>query len=152
MDADNIWCPVSYNGHAGWANAAYLGNDLQGHSTAACELYPKASGCDVQPGLPSRAAPSVPLWGPAAMPSANEPVWYTGSLNLMFRKAPDLTSGTVFCRHTTTSPKGKWSLSPTLPIVSFTTTAPVPRFGAKPVGTDIVAGRTYSTCAATTGN
>jgi hypothetical protein len=56
------------------------------------------SGSGVPPGLYDdvpRAAPSVPLWGPAAMPSANEPVWYTASLNLMFRKAPDLTSGIV---------------------------------------------------------
>ena len=92
MDADNIWCPVSYDGHAGRANAAYLGIDLQGHSTAACELYPRANGCGVPPGLydeERRAAHSAPLWGPAIMPSANERVWYTASMNFMFRKGPD---------------------------------------------------------------
>jgi uncharacterized protein YraI len=114
MDADNIWCPVSYNGHAGWANAAYLGIDLQGHSTAACELYPKASGCGVPPGLYARAAPSAPLWGPAAMPSANERVWYTASMNLMFRKGPDPTSGTVFLPPYDYIPQGEMIAIPNL--------------------------------------
>jgi hypothetical protein len=42
-DADNIWCPVLYEGHRGWANAYYLA----GHygERVACVLYPPARGC-----------------------------------------------------------------------------------------------------------
>jgi Caspase domain len=43
QDADNIWCPVFYEGHRGWANAYYLA----GHhgERVACVLYPPARGC-----------------------------------------------------------------------------------------------------------
>jgi hypothetical protein len=117
LDADNIWCPVSYNDHAGWANAAYLGIDLQGHSSAACELYPKANGCGVSSGLYDKApgvAPSASLWGPAPMPSANNLVWYTTSLNLMFRQAPDPTSRTVFLPPDEYIPQGEMVAIPDL--------------------------------------
>jgi hypothetical protein len=42
-DADNIWCPVLYEGHRGWANAYYLA----GHygERVACVLWPPARGC-----------------------------------------------------------------------------------------------------------
>src|SRR5262249_41085969 len=40
QDADNIWCPVLYEGHHGWANAYYLA----GHygERVACVLWPPA--------------------------------------------------------------------------------------------------------------
>ena len=43
-DADNIWCPVLYEGHRGWANAYYLA----GHygERVACVLWPPARGCE----------------------------------------------------------------------------------------------------------
>jgi tetratricopeptide (TPR) repeat protein len=43
QDADNIWCPVLYEGHRGWANAYYLA----GHygERVACVLWPPARGC-----------------------------------------------------------------------------------------------------------
>jgi tetratricopeptide (TPR) repeat protein len=43
QDADNIWCPVLYEGHRGWANAYYLA----GHhgERVACVLWPPAQGC-----------------------------------------------------------------------------------------------------------
>jgi hypothetical protein len=117
LDADNIWCPVSYNDHAGWANAAYLGIDLQGHSSTACELYPKANGCGVSSGFYDKApsaAPSAPLWGPAPMPSTNNLVWYTSSLNLTFRQAPDPTSRTVFLPPDDYIPQGEMVAIPNL--------------------------------------
>jgi hypothetical protein len=48
QDADNIWCPVLYEGHRGWANAYYLA----GHhgERVACVLYPPARGCASMPG------------------------------------------------------------------------------------------------------
>jgi hypothetical protein len=117
LDADNIWCPVSYNDHAGWANAAYLGIDLQGHSSTACELYPKANGCGVSSGFYDKApsaAPSASLWGPAPMPSTNNLVWYTSSLNLTFRQAPDPTSRTVFLPPDDYIPQGEMVAIPNL--------------------------------------
>ena len=43
QDADNIWCPVEYNGKRGWANAWLLiGGD--GHRIA-CLMYPTANKC-----------------------------------------------------------------------------------------------------------
>jgi len=41
-DADNIWCPVLYAGHRGWANAYYLADH---GGRVACVLYPPAGGC-----------------------------------------------------------------------------------------------------------
>jgi hypothetical protein len=41
-DADNIWCPVLYAGHRGWANAYYLADH---GDRVACVLYPPAGGC-----------------------------------------------------------------------------------------------------------
>jgi tetratricopeptide (TPR) repeat protein len=42
QDADNIWCPVLYAGHRGWANAYYLADH---GGRVACVLYPPAGGC-----------------------------------------------------------------------------------------------------------
>jgi hypothetical protein len=42
QDADNIWCPVLYAGHRGWANAYYLADH---GARAACVMYPPAGGC-----------------------------------------------------------------------------------------------------------
>jgi hypothetical protein len=42
QDADNIWCPVLYEGHRGWANAYFLADHGQ---RAACVMYPTARGC-----------------------------------------------------------------------------------------------------------
>ena len=42
QDADNIWCPVLYEGHRGWANAYYLAD--QGERVA-CVMYRTARGC-----------------------------------------------------------------------------------------------------------
>src|SRR5262245_45749659 len=41
-DADNIWCPVLYAGHRGWANAYYLADH---GGRVACVIYPPAGGC-----------------------------------------------------------------------------------------------------------
>jgi len=41
-DADNIWCPVLYAGHRGWANAYYLADH---GDRVACVWYPPAGGC-----------------------------------------------------------------------------------------------------------
>jgi hypothetical protein len=46
-DADNIWCPVLYAGHRGWANAYYLADHDE---RVACVLYPPAGGCASAPG------------------------------------------------------------------------------------------------------
>ena len=43
QDANNIWCPVLYEGHRGWANAYYLAG--QHGERVACVLYPPAGGC-----------------------------------------------------------------------------------------------------------
>jgi hypothetical protein len=43
QDADNIWCPVLYEGHRGWANAYFLANDHG--KRVACVMYPTARGC-----------------------------------------------------------------------------------------------------------
>jgi hypothetical protein len=43
QDADNIWCPVLYEGHRGWANAYFLA-DEHGERVA-CVMYPTARGC-----------------------------------------------------------------------------------------------------------
>jgi len=43
QDADNIWCPVLYEGHRGWANAYYLADDHG--ERVACVMYPAARGC-----------------------------------------------------------------------------------------------------------
>jgi hypothetical protein len=37
QDADNIWCPVLYAGHPGWANAYYLADHGE---RVACVLWP----------------------------------------------------------------------------------------------------------------
>jgi Caspase domain len=42
QDADNIWCPVLYAGHRGWANAYYLADHGE---RVACVIYPPAGGC-----------------------------------------------------------------------------------------------------------
>jgi hypothetical protein len=42
QDADNIWCPVLYEGHRGWANAYYLADRGE---RFACVMYPTARGC-----------------------------------------------------------------------------------------------------------
>jgi len=42
QDADNIWCPVVYEGHRGWANAYYLADHGE---RIACVMYPTARGC-----------------------------------------------------------------------------------------------------------
>jgi hypothetical protein len=42
QDADNIWCPVLYAGHSGWANAYYLADHGE---RVACVVYPPARGC-----------------------------------------------------------------------------------------------------------
>jgi hypothetical protein len=42
QDADNIWCPVLYEGHRGWANAYYLADRGE---RVACVMYPTARGC-----------------------------------------------------------------------------------------------------------
>ena len=42
QDADNIWCPVLYEGHRGWANAYYLADHGE---RVACVMYPTARGC-----------------------------------------------------------------------------------------------------------
>ena len=42
LDADNIWCPVLYAGHRGWANAYYLADHGE---RVACVIYPPAGGC-----------------------------------------------------------------------------------------------------------
>jgi hypothetical protein len=42
-DADNIWCPVLYEGHRGWANAYYLA--IGEGRRIACVMYPTARGC-----------------------------------------------------------------------------------------------------------
>ena len=42
QDADNIWCPVLYEGHRGWANAYYLADH---GGRVACVIYPPAGGC-----------------------------------------------------------------------------------------------------------
>ena len=39
QDADNIWCPVLYEGHRGWALAGHHGERVS------CVLYPPARGC-----------------------------------------------------------------------------------------------------------
>ncbi len=43
QDADNIWCPVLYEGHRGWANAYFLADDRG--ERVACVMYPTARGC-----------------------------------------------------------------------------------------------------------
>jgi hypothetical protein len=43
QDADNIWCPVLYEGHRGWANAYFLADDHG--ERVACVMYPTARGC-----------------------------------------------------------------------------------------------------------
>jgi tetratricopeptide (TPR) repeat protein len=43
QDADNIWCPVLYEGHRGWANAYFLADDHG--KRVACVMYPTARGC-----------------------------------------------------------------------------------------------------------
>lgn len=48
------------------------------------------------------------------MPSANERVWYTASINLMFRKGPDPTSGTVFLPPYDYIPQGEMIAIPNL--------------------------------------
>jgi hypothetical protein len=55
----------------------------------------------------------VPM-GPAPMPSANNLVWYTSSLNLMFRKAPDPTFRTVFLPPDEYIPQGEMVAIPDL--------------------------------------
>ena len=47
-DADNIWCPVLYEGHRGWANAYYLAAHYG--ERVACVIYPPAGGCASTPG------------------------------------------------------------------------------------------------------
>jgi hypothetical protein len=42
QDADNIWCPVLYEGQRGWANAYYLADRGE---RVACVMYPTARGC-----------------------------------------------------------------------------------------------------------
>jgi hypothetical protein len=42
QDADNIWCPVLYEGQRGWANAYYLADHDE---RVACVMYPTARGC-----------------------------------------------------------------------------------------------------------
>src|SRR5262245_59961408 len=42
QDADNIWCPVLYEGHRGWANAYYLADEGE---RVACVMYRTARGC-----------------------------------------------------------------------------------------------------------
>src|SRR5262249_33720873 len=42
QDADNIWCPVLYEGHRGWANAYYLADHGE---RVACVMYRTARGC-----------------------------------------------------------------------------------------------------------
>ena len=42
-DADNIWCPVLYEGHRGWANAYFLADDHG--ERLVCVMYPTARGC-----------------------------------------------------------------------------------------------------------
>jgi hypothetical protein len=42
QDADNIWCPVLYEGHRGWANAYFLADHGE---RVACVMYPTARGC-----------------------------------------------------------------------------------------------------------
>ena len=42
QDADNVWCPVLYEGHRGWANAYYLADRGK---RVACVMYPTARGC-----------------------------------------------------------------------------------------------------------
>lgn len=46
QDADNIWCPVLYEGHRGWANAYYLADH---GDRVACVMYPTARGCASTP-------------------------------------------------------------------------------------------------------
>ena len=43
QDADNIWCPVLYEGHRGWANAYFLADDYG--QRVACVMYRTARGC-----------------------------------------------------------------------------------------------------------
>jgi hypothetical protein len=46
QDADNIWCPVLYEGHRGWANAYYLADSgVDSGERVACVMYPTARGC-----------------------------------------------------------------------------------------------------------
>ena len=54
-DADNIWCPVLYEGHRGWANAYYLA----GHygERVACVLWPPRARLRVHGGALSRTPP-----------------------------------------------------------------------------------------------
>jgi hypothetical protein len=49
QDADNIWCPVLYEGHRGWANAYYLADRGE---RVACVMYPTARGCASTTQLP----------------------------------------------------------------------------------------------------
>jgi hypothetical protein len=42
QNADNIWCPVLYEGQRGWANAYYLADRGE---RVACVMYPTARGC-----------------------------------------------------------------------------------------------------------
>jgi hypothetical protein len=46
QDADNIWCPVVYADHSGWANAFFL-VDAVGNRIA-CLMYPRSNGCVAQ--------------------------------------------------------------------------------------------------------
>jgi hypothetical protein len=46
QDADNVWCPVSFNGQSGWANAFYL--EINGNQRVACVMYPASNGCAVK--------------------------------------------------------------------------------------------------------
>src|SRR5262249_2624707 len=51
QDADNIWCPVLYEGHRGWANAYYLADEGE---RVACVMYRTARGCASTGGAKSR--------------------------------------------------------------------------------------------------
>jgi hypothetical protein len=46
QDADNIWCPVVYADHSGWANAFFLVDGVG--NRIACLMYPRSNGCVAQ--------------------------------------------------------------------------------------------------------
>ena len=93
----------------------------------------------------------VPM-GPAPMPSANNLVWYTSSLNLMFRKAPDPTFRTVFLPPDEYIPQGEMVAIPNLNSCQLRDYGAGPAVWCQTYWRGYRGWTTRSTCTATTGN
>ena len=69
--ADNIWCPVIYNGYRGWANAYFLA--FTDGRRVACVVYPKAQGCISAPLAQAGASTDVPSLESVSSPPQSGP-------------------------------------------------------------------------------